>query len=449
MPEFADDQRDEPIDDETIIHLEGAAQLSIRSAGDPADEGLIAKAKARAGDPAIIDEHPPVFYTVKASDRVVDFYSTSMRDSTLANYAADATQGRGVPFLDSHNGSTIDNILGRSLEGKFVRGAGDEGRRVEITFYTQPTLEPRMQSFVNKSRGGYAKDVSVGFYGGQMKCSICGGEMLRWWRSTSDKPCYHMPGVEYKVVDASGTETGAKQMAIGYIENARLGEVSTVHKGANPNAGFIGFKARQLNDAGLLLPEVRAVVRDRYNITLPGSGRNWRGLAGDTKEGHMPPEASNQTGQVPESEVAARVQRAVDTERASWHDGLVGTLRVAGIDTPEGQDLVALVRSLADEVVTLRPQAEDGKAFRAALVKDAITEGVRAFGDKFDEERQSTRLNRMAVKDLELEIETWRAVGDRALPAGQGTDNGKAGDGDAPKKKPVNPALYRTRRPGR
>ena len=45
--------RDEPIDDETVIHLEGAAALSFRAQTEPdADSELMKKAKARAGDPA-------------------------------------------------------------------------------------------------------------------------------------------------------------------------------------------------------------------------------------------------------------------------------------------------------------------------------------------------------------------------------------------------------------
>jgi hypothetical protein len=48
-----------------------------------------------------------------------------------------------------------------------------------VTFFTQPTLSPVMDEFVNRMRSGLAADVSVGFNGGRTVCSICGGENVR------------------------------------------------------------------------------------------------------------------------------------------------------------------------------------------------------------------------------------------------------------------------------
>jgi hypothetical protein len=420
--------------DGAMLHL--PFPFEQRAAADR--DSLLDLARKRAADPAIFDDDPPVFYAVRASDNTLDYYKTRMMPSTLRNYAEDATNGKGVPFLDAHRShGGQESCLGRSILGEYQEGATDRTRRVDITFYTQPTLLPEMDAFVKRARGGYAQDVSVGFTGGRFVCSICGGEMYRWWRAAEgDKRCFHLPGFEYEIEQEGGKKK--RVMAIALIEDARLGEVSTVHQGANDNAGFLGFKARSLAEAGLLPPQARSAVAARLpHLDLPGHGRAWAIVGADQrahKEGTM---------ELTQAELDQRIQEATDralaAERATNRTDLRNALLVAGIAPEDGQDMLPLVRSLADEVVRLRPQAEDGKTYRADLVRDALKEGVRAFGDgdAFDQERQRTRLERMTIDDVKFEMAAWKAIGDRALPGGQATQTGattpggSATDGDA------------------
>lgn len=452
MPTATTFTRVEASDDQDVIGtIHVTMPMELRAKADE-QSGLLALARARAADPTIFDDHPPVFFEVKASDRTIDAFSTRMMDSTLQNYAADATRGDGVPFLDSHLTTGMGRILARSIQGDYVEGKTDKATRTNVVFYMQPSLLPVMQEFHDRARGGYAKDVSVGFNGGRMMCSICGNEMMRWWRVADEsKRCYHMPGVEYSQKDESGTATGRVQKAIGLIEDAHLGEVSTVYAGANENAGFIGLKARQMAEAGVLTPRVRSLIEARYDIVLPGTGRAWPGMDIDERarrtaqEDPMPKGDTDALTNVrsgddkaPDAEeLRKRAEQAIRTAvEAEWRSAVTGSLALAGVTVPQGESFVEAIASVCRELVDLRPIADDGKKWRATLVTEALAQGVAAFGDAWPQERQKARLERMSPEDIELETHSWQAIADKALPAGRATVDG---DG-APKPQPKTPA---------
>lgn len=70
------------------------------------------------------------------------------------------------------------------------------------------------------------------------------------------------------------------------------------------------------------------------------------------------------------------------TDVAQW----ARTLKQANADlVAKVNELSGEATRLTDEVQTLTPLAEQGKAYRAALIDEAITEGVRAFGAAFPE----------------------------------------------------------------
>lgn len=435
--------------------------LATRAAAE-ADTGagsLLDLARANAPDPSIFDEHPPVFFDVRASDNTLDSFFTRMMPSTLKNYARDAGANGGVPFLDSHKTGTVTQILGRTVRGVYTRGGADRPHRVVVTVLTQPTLNESQRIYYDLLRSGQARDVSVGFKDGRMVCSICGGAMLRWFRSDPGKAaCYHIPGVEYEVVDSSGTPTGDRVRAEGLIEDAGLGELSGVHHGSNENAEFLGFKkARQMADAGVLTPATRAAVEHVYGLILPQPARLYF-AGGDPNvptaelgRAAVTSVPRHEEDEMPEPErapaSAEEITRVRQAEADRWQGELTGTLRLAGIELAAGQDVLALTRSLAEEVVRLRPRAEDGEKWRAELIRAAVAEGVRAFGDDFNQERQRTRLERMAPEDIQLETDSWAAIAARALPAGQATKN-DAGEGtgkdEADRPRAIPRDAYRT-----
>lgn len=436
MPEHA------PQDEQAVaVAPVGIAALEFRGAKDAGDD-LMAKARARAADPKVLDEHPPLFFTVRASDNTVDSYFTRMMPSTLRNYAEDARAGRGVPFLDSHRGETIDRILGRSVDGKFVNGEGEQGKRAELTFYTQPTLRAAMQAFVDMARGGYAADVSVGFTGGRMVCSICGGDM-RWWRSGDrEKRCYHIPGFAYKKTDESGTEVGESRVAIGLIEDARLGETSTVHKGSNANAGFIGFKARALALDDLLIPQDRSAFEDRYGLPLPGRARP-HVVPTDLsrQEDPMPTKPEGQesanagaSDAITRAEHDAEVARAVAAERDSLTETVARALADAGHPVAEGASWADAIAGLGAEVRRLKPLADEGVKWRADLVERVIVEGTRAYGAGFGAEAERDELKQLPIEAVQRRLKLYAEAAGTVFAGGRQTKDGERGQDDDPQK---------------
>src|SRR5688500_111442 len=190
---------------------------------------MIALSIKRAPDPAIFDEKEPFFFTVEASNRSVDSYFTTMDESSLLNYAADATDP-GVQFQNSHSVRSVG--FGRSLNGKAV-GRG-QNQSLLVDFYTLPGLEDdgiTSDCFIDGARAGIYEDVSIGFMPGQMICNICGNDFLRKWEVEYGGPdyCGHWPGMKYQ---AENGRSKKETTCILNVVDGRLNEVSFVYDGA-------------------------------------------------------------------------------------------------------------------------------------------------------------------------------------------------------------------------
>jgi hypothetical protein len=287
-----------------------------------------------------------------------------------------------------------------------------------------------MREFVDRMRAGLTRDVSVGFKGGQMMCSICGKQMFRWFRSNDKEPCWHMPGVEYDLTDKDGNPTGKRAVAIGQIEDAGLGEVSAVHDGATPNAGILGLKARALAERGLLTRDERDRVIARYGLELPGGG-SWPGLT--TGGGRTMPNENERT--IAQADVDSAVRDALTRERAESRQRLVTALQAAGRSVGEGDDLIAHIDALGVRVRELSAQADDGKQYRTDLISSTLEEGVRAFGKSFDEQGERTELDSLPLERVKARLERYQKLGDDVF--GEGGRSTTAGDGKTPATPPV------------
>jgi hypothetical protein len=419
---------------ESLAEIDALDALAIPSVRARAElttgdaDALLTLARAHAPDPSIFDAMPPTFWRVEASSKVVDYYSTMMMDSTLKNYARDASDG--VAFQDSHLTRGMQTTLGYSLRGEYKGARGDQPARTLIDFYTTPALTPTMREFVDRMRAGLTRDVSVGFKGGQMMCSICGKQMFRWFRSNDKEPCWHMPGVEYDLTDKDGNPTGKRAVAIGQIEDAGLGEVSAVHDGATPNAGILGLKARALAERGLLTRDERDRVIARYGLELPGGG-SWPGLT--TGGGRTMPNENERT--IAQADVDSAVRDALTRERAESRQRLVTALQAAGRSVGEGDDLIAHIDALGVRVRELSAQADDGKQYRTDLISSTLEEGVRAFGKSFDEQGERTELDSLPLERVKARLERYQKLGDDVF--GEGGRSTTAGDGKTPATPPV------------
>lgn len=402
--------------------------------------GLLELAKSdHAFDASIFDESPPFFWRTIPSNQNIDAYGTRMMPSSLKNFANDATDG--VSFMPAHD--IRDMPLGRSVAGNYFDGRTKGGPRMEGDFYTIPDLKLAKvgtNDLIRGMRSGIVHDVSIGFYGGEVRCSVCGDE---WWSffGMTFTECEHMPGLTYEKVDKEGKPTGERIVASGDVENARLAEVSAVYDGATPGASVIGIlRAERMMDAGRLKPETARVLEAHYRIKIPGAQHNWAGAdtarraaasttseeepvmsgkAGEGKEEKPAEVETVETAPKPaavSAEVEAEVVEAA-TERGR-KDGMQSVrvlLRDSGIIAKdETRDLAIVARELGVQIVEWRALADDAKQYRASLLEEALTEGKRAI-DGFSEESYTGLLKDAPLDTIKRMRDDWKKVGDERL----------------------------------
>lgn len=402
-------------------------------------------ASARAPDPAIFDEHPPSFWRAEISNNSLDAYVTRMARSSLQNYAADAEAG--VSFQPSHD--IYAESLGASLTGQYSGPQGNGVARVLADFYALGGYDPAVDRFLVRARAGIAKDVSIGFYGGQMRCSLCGADAIQFF-GMSFLGCDHVPGLEYEVTgpsyqpdsgvptpgaatDAAGTESRARkgkarmELAFLWVEQAHLAEVSTVYEGATPGAEIVGMKATALADAGRLNPEQARLLETRFRLKLPVAHARWPGAT-------LPPSAAKEKLMDPITELrallaadGAEVPEDADAVlaqvRGALWAGREATVEQARL-TGEADRLRGELATAQEQVTTLMPLAADGRAYRAQLTEVALAEGVRAHGEAFDRERWAQRFAAADLAFITDMTAEWAPKAAARFPGGRQTTAG-------------------------
>jgi hypothetical protein len=458
--------------DATILVYQSPLQ---RIQGDTANLLDIARGQ-HAFDPTVFDDHPPFFWRTVPSTQLIDAYGTRMMDDSLKNFAADANEG--VSFMAAHD--VRDMPLGRSVVGEFKDGRVKGGKRTEADFYTVPGLKTRTYSsddFVLGTRAGINHDVSIGFYGGEIRCSVCNE---RWWSffGMTFNDCDHMPGMTYQKLDAKGKETDQEVIASGDVYGAHMAETSAVYDGATPGAAIIGIlRAERMVDAGRVAPDTARLLEARYRVKLPVQ-HNWQGAdlsraaesraqsrhgaattppseeeramanrnSGETNppeqtaagennaaagNNNPPADASNSSAgsnnaaaaATNDAAVAEAEQRGRTAAQTSFRTLLVDCQLVESSDT---RDIATVVRSLADSNQQLRDQAADGRQYREDLVVDALAEGIRALGNDFRKDDYEPLLRGAPISTIKRFRDDWKKVGDEKLAGGRHTQDGAA-----------------------
>ena len=435
-----DNARPAAEDDLAGLDDENRGQLTIFQTRAPllrASEIALPDQEKVALDPDIFAQNPPYTFRAQISNNQMDAYYTRMAPSTLKNYAADAQDG--VAFQNSHRSDELP--MGRSFAGKYIGPQGDNIAKTHADFYVLPGLklnEVHSDDLIRGIRGGIVKDVSVGFYGGKFRCTLCGRDMLSDWQA-----CEHIPGISYKVRSADDTGEEEKPAAA-WVEDAHLAEVSGVYDGATPGAAIL--KGRCLSEAGRLAPAVARLLESRYRIRLPASQPRWAGAAFPRHE--EPDMAENRgldsltgttaAGLSPTTQAGAGMPAAQDpsanlpeaTTRALEAGSAVrGLLQEAGIEA--GADLLAGVRwlvtdwqrlkELARESEALRALADEGRQYRSALVEDALAEGVRALGSGFDRPVYEQMFATTPLALIRTMRDTWAREAALQFPGGRVT----------------------------
>lgn len=396
------------------------------------------------------------FWTAEISNASMDSYFTRMAKSSLANYAVDARENRGVMFQDSHSRNELG--VGRSLWGELVE-TGTPPAKVKADeyfpvvyadFFAVRGLQLGKMStndFILGVQRGVIADVSIGFKEGegfQYVCSICGLDMWDW-------DCRHVPGevvttIENPDDDPSQHRT-REEIAFAWIENARLSEVSAVYDGATTNAMIV--KATREHRAGRLQKDVRQFLESRYRFHIDEGRKLFTGtelvrqvakeiFAGDTA-----------LAQQFESRLAAYDQvRATARENASDNnqkekntmpqenaltDHAPRVRQIAtdlGLTVAADADILLVVGALRTEIETLRPQATELQGLRKSEIDEAVQMRIAAFGEKANEAGTRKMLEAANIDTIREFKTEWAGMRKNRLGGARKTEDGEARETD-------------------
>jgi len=326
----------------------------------------------------------PYFFRAEISSDRLDSHFTHMLDSSLRNFANESEAG--VSFLDSHKRWSLP--IGYTLTGSHEKENGVS--RVVSDIYTVPGINLGSHSyastddFIRAMRSSLVRKVSVGFHGGDMLCDICGGSFWDW------RSCIHWPGRKYTINNENGDNgEGEEVVATFGISDAHLAEVSGVYAGSTPNAMII--RAEGMAEAGLLDGDEIRRLETQYRIKLPVGQRVW------------PVEKIQENGEKQTMEEMEQYIREI-LDKAQIPAGEPLDKRVLS--------LVTAFEALKDENARLVPLADQGREYRADLVKDALAEGVRALGKDFHAETYEKMLERADITQIKRACDDWKRQGD-------------------------------------
>jgi hypothetical protein len=327
-----------------------------------------------------------------------------------------------VSFQDSHITSRLG--LGQSLTGDYVEEGADYAATYAYVFVVPGIRDT--DDFIHRYRSGTVRDISIGFYGGTMMCSICKENMFGApWR------CPHWPGAEYEIEDRNGLGEVTNQrteLAYAWVEDAQLCEISAVYDGATPNALIL--KAERQIEEGRMTPAVARMLNQRYrslNLQLPATRLLVPGISDlsitEAKPMEPVPEERKTTSEpVPaQNDNAAAASQAADAAARTVAD-IGSILTEAGIAEADRADVVTGVRTLAARFKEESRMAEVGRKYRSTLIEDAIKEGVRAHGNTFNVEGRRALLEKLEVSEIEGMRDDWRSQADAELPRGRKTN---------------------------
>jgi len=389
--------------------------IQVRAVGDAARITTLNDIlrRDRVLDAAILEEHPPYFFRGEISSTRLDSYFTHMLLSSLRNYAREAAAGVG--FLPSHDHQHLP--IGGSLTGELSEQS--DLSIVRADFYTLSRMVIQTidtDHLINGIRGGLTRYLSIGWYGGRMICDICGQD---YWRGR----CPHIAGFTYEE-EKDGVIR--QTLATVGIDDAHLGEVSGVYKGATPGAMI--EKVYELASAGALtVDDVRhAEVVYRLDkemtqrmLALPALQKQHAGVE------------IRENGQLHGKEERMNEQQFNRMKEILVNAGAVDASQRDAMD--EETALVELDK-FAVRFQNLQARAADGDTYRNDLVSEALAEGVRAYGDKFDAKTYEETLRSSPLHVIKRMRDDWKGVGDARFAGGRSTTDGEnAGGGESEK----------------
>jgi len=371
-------------------------------------------------NPSVLEHGVPYTNTAWASNELVDSYGTRMRPTSLRNYADDATNG--ISLQNSHK--TDELPLGRTYLGRYKSGRAPTPSRTEMDFFIPPGLNisgVNTSDVIKAIDYGSVRDVSIGFYGGNLMCSMDGKPMLRDLMSLlmfggsddddvrdPNMPCAHLPGVEYNVRDSAGKKTGERAVAVGEVEGAHCAELSLVFDGATPMASIAGrsapvfHKAFRMAEMEILPKEVALSLEARYRGVRFPTLTATRVFMPDQRKEHT----SADRNALPDSAFAIVYTDSDGNKvRKLPHHTSSG-----GIDLPHLRNALARVNQVTGVPDSVKSAAE------AHLERHAKAEGI---GDRMQIDEDDIDLRDMLPDDSHFET---RATKKKTPPDDDGKD---------------------------
>lgn len=230
-----------------------AATVSARGTLPKDDAEAMAKINANVPGPALTEEQVYIHYMEAASDRFIADRHMFLHSSTLRNIADRANKG-GFAFMNSHRTGDVSTPselpFGRAFAGQYRTVQADDGTKVRTAVLGVYMLRgqqpngangPSTDSLSASISGGTIFDVSMGLYGGERVCDVCGHDFYA--KDPEGRYlCDHVPGTHRKMdagqIEAQKAKGVPGGKATYTLRDAVPGEVSAVYDGAIPGAGF-------------------------------------------------------------------------------------------------------------------------------------------------------------------------------------------------------------------
>ena len=411
---------------------------------------------------------------ITASNDRLDRHNSIMDPkTTLKNFEKDAKAKPGVSLKDHHAWRSFG--YGRSADAML-----NDKNELLIDFFILKNMEydggsrefRTSEKLIRAIEHELINQVSIGFYDAREVCNLCNLPIRKYsywdWEPEREGQCTHKMGKKYENKD------GKMETATYTVFDARLKEVSLVEFGSNrhtsiekqrflmyglgdmPNMPESEVAARMRSFMEELLMKDQEWIeklRDALNVPSIRSTDEPDAVleALETEVATLRTTVSTQKDEIAD---LTNASQDVDTARQQ----LVTTLRedldlkdVRSTDEPETvlekvtSEVTGLrekVETQRDEIADLQAAAGDGKAYRDARVEEAIKQGIRAYGDDFDEEYHREYYGDMPLEKLETHIAQNKKKADAALPAGRSTSD----DHEPPPEKEKRGVRQRQRR---
>lgn len=350
------------------------------------------------------------------SDRYA-FLSTK----TLKNIARNAQTG--FAFMNSHRTGDLSHPselpYGRTIAGRYEK-LDDGTERALISFYMLRGQFPNGQSGPSTDAlhygidGGTIFDVSVGLYGGEAICDVCGGNLNDW------DECDHYPGTDYNMTDEEVAAQKARGVSYGMasytLDDAYCGETSAVYDGAVTGAGFnkvlAGFKAGKLT--GQCLSQAKAAygpLLGKGDLNMPNPIMDLATAIGDRIAAALGRNASEQHNPTPDAPAPADAAANQEEEDAEQTETNTSSETNEDAPAPAQPDPAHPVLEAAlaagittpDQFAALLRRAEDGEAYLGNERERARKLAVIALGNTTPAQRKQVTEAHAMIDAMTLE----------------------------------------------